>query len=321
MTYRILIADKLGQAGLDRLAEMRDVEYDVKTGLSKEALMAVIPFYDGLIVRSDTRPDADVIAAGTRLKVIGRAGTGIDNIDVAAATRRGVAVMNTPHANSIAAAEQTMALMLAASRHTVQAHNSLAQHEWSRSQFVGTELYDKTLGIVGLGYIGRLVAARARAFGMTIVAHDPYVPAEMGAELNVTLLPLIRLLARADVITLHCVLTPETTNLLNAQTIAQMKDGVIIVNVARGKLIDEQALATALQSGKVAAAALDVFPQEPPNESPLIGLPNVLHTPHLGASSKEAQRRVAVEIVEKVVDALRGVAYRNVVNPDVAQHV
>jgi D-3-phosphoglycerate dehydrogenase len=170
-----------------------------------------------------------------------------------------------------------------------------------------------------LGYIGRLVAARARAFGMTIVAHDPYVPAEMGAELNVTLLPMVKLMARADVISLHCVLTPETTNLLNAQTIAQMKDGVIIVNVARGKLIDEQALAAALQSGKVAAAALDVFPQEPPNGSPLIGLPNVLHTPHLGASSKEAQRRVAVEIVEKVVDALRGMAYRNVVNPEVAQ--
>jgi D-3-phosphoglycerate dehydrogenase len=319
MTYRILIADKLGQAGLDRLAEMRDVEYDIKTGLSKEALMAIIPYYDGLIVRSDTRPDADVIAAGTRLRVIGRAGTGIDNIDVAAATRHGVAVMNTPHANSIAAAEQTMALMLAASRHTVPAHNSLMDHEWSRAQFVGTELYDKTLGIVGLGYIGRLVAARARAFGMTIVAHDPYVPAEMGAELNVTLLPMVKLMARADVISLHCVLTPETTNLLNAQTIAQMKDGVIIVNVARGKLIDEQALAAALQSGKVAAAALDVFPQEPPNGSPLIGLPNVLHTPHLGASSKEAQRRVAVEIVEKVVDALRGMAYRNVVNPEVAQ--
>lgn len=312
--YNILISDKLGQAGLDRLNQMDDVAYDMITGLSKEALIAAIPAYDALIIRSDTKPDADVIAAGTKLKIIGRAGIGVDNVDLAAATQHGVKVINTPRANSVATAEQTLALMLAVSRHTVAAHNSVAAGEWNRSQFVGTELAEKTLGVIGLGYIGRLVARRAKAFGMTIIAHDPYVATETAAEMGVTLLPLDATLARADIITLHSVATAETINMINAATIAQMKDGVVIVNVARGKLIDEQALADALHSGKVAAAAIDVYQKEPPVGSPLLTAPNVLHTPHLGASSKEAQTRVGVEIVEQVVDALRGTAYRNVVN-------
>jgi len=240
---------------------------------------------------------------------------GVDNIDVEAATRHGVRVMNTPHANSVATAEQTLALMLAASRRTVQAHNSLAAGEWARSQFVGTELFEKTLGIIGFGYIGRLVARRAQAFGMKVVAFDPYVPTETGAELDVKLLPLADLLATSDIITLHAVVTPETKGIINTEVIASMKDGVILVNVARGKLIEEQALADALRSGKVAAAGLDVYQEEPPVNSPVIGLPNVVHTPHLGASSQEAQKRVGIELVEQMADALRGVAYRNVLNP------
>lgn len=313
--YKILISDKLGQAGLDRLDEMDDVAYDMITGMSKEELIAVIHEYDALIIRSGTRPDADIIAAGAKLKVIGRAGIGVDNVDIEAASRHNVMVMNTPRANSVATAEQTMALMLAVSRNTVPAHNSLAAGNWDRSRYVGSELDSKTLGIIGFGYIGRLVARRAQAFGMKIIAYDPYVPEEVAAEMDAQLLSLPDLLAQADIITLHSIVTPETINLINAATIAQMKDGAVIINIARGKLIDEQALANALDSGKVAAAALDVYQQEPPLGSPLIGLVNVLHTPHLGASSKEAQRRVAEEMVEQVAEALRGTDFRNVINP------
>ena len=315
--YRILISDKLGQVGLDRLNEMDDVSYDMITGMSKEELIAAIPEYDALIIRSDTKPDADIIAAGKKLKVIGRAGIGVDNVDIEAASQNGVLVMNTPHANSVATAEQTLALMLAVSRNTVPAHNSLAAGEWERSRFVGSELDGKTLGVIGFGYIGRLVARRAQAFGLNIIAYDPYVPQATAEEMGAQLLSLPELLAHSDIITLHSVVTPETTNLINDDTISQMKDGVVIINVARGKLIDEQALANALQSGKVAAAALDVYQKEPPVDSPLIGLPNVLHTPHLGASSKEAQRRVSEEMVEQIVDALRGSDYRNVLNKEI----
>ncbi|MCA9976781.1 MAG: phosphoglycerate dehydrogenase [Anaerolineales bacterium] len=308
--FQILISDKLGKAGLERLDQMADVHYDLKLGLNQAELKAIIPDYDALIVRSDTQVTAQLLAAATNLKIVGRAGIGIDNIDVNAATRQGIIVMNTPGANSVATAEQTMALMLAVNRHLVAAHNSVAAGEWSRAQFMGTDLDGKTLGIIGYGYIGHLVARRAKAFGMKVLAYDPFVSDDTEARL----VDLPELLAQSDIITLHSVVTPESTHIINAATIAQMKDGVVIVNVARGKLVDEQALAAALQSGKVRAAALDVYQQEPPTESPLIGLPNVTHTPHLGASSKEAQRRVGVEIVEQVVDALRGTDYRNVVN-------
>lgn len=314
MSKKILIADKLGKDGLARLDQMSDISYDLRTGMTKEELLNVIPEYDAVIVRSDTFIDADVLTAGTRLKVVGRAGIGVDNIDVAAATERGVMVMNTPHSNSVATAEQTMTLLLAVSRKTVHAHNSLAAGEWERSRYVGTELFGKTLGIVGFGYIGRLVARRAQAFGMNVVAYDPYVSVETGKELDVEILPLDEALAKSDLITLHAIVTPETKGMINAATIATMKDGVIIVNVARGKLIDEQALAEALKSGKVAAAGIDVYQEEPPTGSPLIGLPNVTHTPHLGASTQEAQRNVGIEMAEQIADALRGTSYRNVIN-------
>jgi D-3-phosphoglycerate dehydrogenase len=312
--YHILISDKLGKAGLVRLDEIEDVRYDMKTGLSEAELAAIIPDYDALIIRSGTQVTADVLAAADKLKVVGRAGIGVDNIDIPAATLRGVIVMNTPGANSIATAEQTLALMLAASRFTAQSHASLLAGEWDRSQFAGTELNDKTLGIIGFGRVGRLVAERAQAFGMDVIAYDPYVSEEVGREMGVLLVDLEDLLPQADIITLHTAVTPETTKMINADTLNQMKNGVILVNVARGKLIDETALVEALQSGKVKMAALDVFSNEPPKNNPLIGLPTVLHTPHLGASTIEAQHNVATQIVDQVVDALRQTDFRNALN-------
>lgn len=312
--YKILISDKLGQAGLDRLDLAKDAQYDMKTGLSKEELLAILPGYDALIIRSGTKADADVLAAGTNLKVVGRAGIGVDNVDVRTATMRGIIVMNTPQANSIATAEQAIALMLAASRHTAQSHASLKAGEWKRSQFVGTELYRKVLGIIGFGRIGRLVAKRAQAFGMEVLAFDPYVSEEVGQELGVTLVDLDDLLAQSNYISLHTALQPETEKIINAQTISQMKPGMILINAARGKLIDEAALAEGLKNGQVKTAAIDVYQSEPPQNNPLIGLPNVLHTPHLGASTEEAQRDVATQIVDQVLDALRGTDFRNAIN-------
>ena len=312
--FRILVSDKLGDAGLEILEKTEDVEVTLKTGMSPDELIATIPGYDALIIRSGTTVTADVLAAGDKLQVVGRAGVGVDNVDIEAATRHGVIVMNTPTANSVATAEQTLALMLAANRHTARAHASLERGEWKRSAYVGTELYEKTLGIIGFGRIGRLVAARAQAFGMEVVAYDPFVSEEVGLATGVTLLDLDDLLATADIITLHTIVSEETRNLVNEKTLGQMKDGVIIINVARGKLIDEAALLAALNSGKVRVAALDVFQQEPPEPNGLIGHENVLHTPHLGASSKEAQRNVAVQMAEQVIDALRGSDFRNTIN-------
>ncbi|MCA9874335.1 MAG: phosphoglycerate dehydrogenase [Anaerolineales bacterium] len=313
--HRILISDKLGEAGLVMLDKASDVAYDMKTNLSKEELLAVIPEYEGLIIRSGTQVDADVLAATSKLKVIGRAGIGVDNVNVEAATRHGVLVMNTPGSNSVATAEQTMALMLAVTRHTVMAHNSLAAGEWNRAQFTGTELYGKVLGIVGFGRVGRLVAERAKAFGMTVLAYDPFVKAEEGAKRSVSLVSLDRVFSQADYLTLHTAVTPETTKMINCPSIKKMKKGVIIINVARGKLVDEAALAEALQEGQVRAAALDVFTAEPPeSDNPLLGLPNVLHTPHLGASTTEAQTNVSTQIVGQVLDFLRGKETRNAVN-------
>lgn len=313
--YKILVSDKLGQAGLDVLAAAEDATHDLKTGLSKEELIAILPEYDGWIVRSGTSPDADMIAAATKLKAIGRAGIGVDNIDIKAATANGVIVMNTPGANSMATAEQTMALMLGASRHTGVAHHSLANGEWNRSQYVGRELYEKTLGVIGFGKIGRLVAQRAQAFGMDVIASDPFVSEDDAKNLNVTLVDLEDLLAQADYVTLHTAVTPETANMINADNIAKMKDGAILVNVARGKLVDEAALAAALDSGKLYAAGIDVFQTEPPAaDNPLVGHARVVHTPHLGASSVEAQRNVGIQIAEQVLDAIREKDVRNAVN-------
>ncbi len=313
--YKILVSDKLGQAGLDRLDQAEDATYDMITGLEKEELLTIIPEYDALIVRSGTQVDSDVLKTGEKLVVVGRAGMGVDNIDIQAATMNGVIVMNTPGANSVATAEQTMAMMLAISRHTVPASVSLKSGEWKRSNFVGTELNGKVLGVIGFGRIGQLVAERAKAFGMEILAYDPYISEETAREQGVTLVDFEDLLPESDYITLHAAYLPETDSMINAETISQMKDGVTIINVARGKLIDDQALAAALKSRKIKAAAIDVYRQEPPSsENPLIGLNNVLHTPHLGASTKESQRTVATQIVEQVLAALRGTNFANSIN-------
>lgn len=313
--YRILISDKLGAAALQKLKEYDDVAVDVKTGLSTEQLLESIPAYDALIVRSGTQVTADMLAAGVRLRVVGRAGVGVDNIDVKAASMHGIVVMNTPGANSIATAELTMALMLAVSRNIPQAHSSLMADEWRRGDFVGGQLYHKVLGIVGFGRVGKLVAERAKAFGMDILVYDPAILEETARDLGVLLVELDDLLSQADYITLHAALVPATNKLINAETISQMKDGAILINAARGKLVDEQALAEGIKSGKLAAAAVDVFSSEPPTaDNPLVGLPNVVHTPHLGASTREAEREVGIQIVGQVVSALRGTDFSYTVN-------
>ncbi len=312
--YKVLISDKLGQAGLDILDAAADIEYVMTPGMSKDEIIAAVPDYDAWIVRSGTRPDADMIAAATKLKCIGRAGAGVDNVDLDAATKAGVVVMNTPGANAMATAEQTMAMMLAVSRHTAHAHMSLAGGAWDRKKYMGSELYTKTLGIIGLGKIGTLVAQRALGFGMEVVAYDPYVSEDKAKLLGVTLVNLDDIYAQSDYITLHTAVTADTTNMINADAIAQMKDGAIIINVARGKLIDETALLAGLDSGKLAAASLDVFQSEPPEGNPLIGHEKVTHTPHLGASSVEAQSNVGKMVANQVIDCLRGDDVRNAVN-------
>ncbi|MDH3471696.1 MAG: phosphoglycerate dehydrogenase, partial [Acidimicrobiia bacterium] len=312
--YRVLVADQLGQEGLDMLEKADTIACEVETGLTEEELVARIGEIEGLIVRSGTQVTSRLLDAARSLRVVGRAGMGVDNIDVAAATERGVIVLNTPQANSVATAEQTFALMLSASRHTVDAHTSVGSGKWERGRYAGTELNHKTLGILGFGRIGRLVAARAQAFGMDVLAYDPYVSEEVGREHQVTLVNVDQVFSGSDYITLHLPSSPETSNIINAAAIAAMKDGVIIINAARGELVDEQALAEGLRSGKVRAAGIDVYQAEPPGESPLIGLPNVVHTPHLGASTVEAQRDVASQIAEQVIDALSGTDIRNAVN-------
>lgn len=313
--YRVLVAGRIGQSALDQLSAYPDVIVDVKTDLSGEELLAIIPEYEALIVRSGTQVTADILAAGKKLRVVGRAGVGVDNIDVKAATVQGVVVMNTPGANSMATAELTVALMLAVSRNILQAHASLNAGEWRRNEFVGRQLYRKVLGCIGFGRVGRLVAARAQAFGMDVVVYDPWVLEETAREMGVVLVELDELLAQADYITLHAALTPDTTHIINSQTIALMKDGAILINVGSGNLVDEQALAVALKSGKLAAAAVDVYSSEPPpSDHPLIGLPNVVHIPHLGASTWEAENKVGMMITRQVVSALRGTDFSYAVN-------
>ena len=244
--FRILVSDDIGAHGIDILEAAADAECDVNTGLTPDELIAAIDGYDALIVRSATKVNDAVLAAASNLKIIGRAGMGVDNIDVTAATQRGVIVMNTPSANSVATAEQTMALMLATTRHTAAAHQTLAEGRWERSKYAGTELSGKTLGVVGFGRIGRLVAARARAFEMEVVAFDPYVSEEVAQDAGVTLVNLDDLYAGVDYITLHVPSSPATDNMISAESIATMKDGVVIINAARGSLVDEAALADAL---------------------------------------------------------------------------
>ncbi|MGI8778701.1 MAG: phosphoglycerate dehydrogenase [Solirubrobacteraceae bacterium] len=312
--YRILVAEKIADAGVALLRERFDV--DVATDLSADELAERIGGYHGVLIRSATQLTGDVIGRAEKLKVIGRAGIGVDNVDVAAATKRGIIVANAPQSNIVAAAEHTIALMLALARNIPQAHGSLTSGKWERSRFGGVEVYEKTLGVLGFGRIGQLVAARAKAFGMRIVAFDPFVSAERFRELGAEKADSSAdLYAQADFVTVHLPTTPETRGWLNAEAFAQMRDGVRIVNCARGELVDDRALKDALDSGKVAGAALDVFPSEPITDYPLFrGYPNVVVTPHLGASTTEAQDRAGVQTAEQVVAALTGGVVSTAVN-------
>ena len=312
-TARVLVKEKIADSGVELLRERFDV--DLGTDWEEGELAERIGSYDGIIIRSATKLTAELIERAERLEVIGRAGIGVDNIDVAAATRRGIVVANAPESNVIAAAEHTMALMLALCRNVPQAHASLTSGKWERSEFGGIEVYRKTLGILGFGRIGQLVAERAKGFGMTVLAFDPFVAAERYRDLGIDRADSSAdLYGRADIVSLHLPNTPETANTVDAGAIAAMKDGVRIVNCARGELVDHAALEDGLRSGKVAGAALDVFPEEPMTEHPLFGMPGVVVTPHLGASTAEAQDRAGVMTAEQVLAALSGEPVTNAVN-------
>ncbi len=304
-TYRILVADGLSARGLQPLAADPRFEIIERTGLSADELVDALVDVDGVIVRSATRITRDALVRANRLRVIGRAGVGVDNIDVPAATERGIAVLNAPSGNTISAAELTFALILAMARRISAADRSMKAGGWDRKRFNGSELYGKTLGLVGAGRIGSEVARRARAFGMRVVAYDPYLTEDRARELDVQRVTIDTLLERADVVTVHVPLTDATRGLIGAAQLARLKPGATIVNTARGGIVEEAALIAALQEGRLAAAALDVFSKEPlPADHPLRSLDNVVLTPHLGASTAEAQENVALEIAEAIRDAL-----------------
>ena len=310
---KVLVAEDIGSSGIELLKE----HFDVDTAFDQDGfdLEQRIGDYDGILIRSATKLTADLIDKATNLKAVGRAGVGVDNVDVPAATKRGIVVANAPQSNVVTAAEHTLALLLALARNVPQAHSSLTSGKWERSKFSGTEVMDKTLGILGFGRIGQLVAQRAMSFGMRIVAFDPFVGAERYRELGVEKADSSdEVYAQADFITLHLPKTPETENWLDAEAFAKMRDGVRVLNVARGPLIDEQALEAALDSGKVGGAALDVFRTEPITEHPLFGYPNVVVTPHLGASTAEATDRAGYQAAEQLVAALTGGAVTSAVN-------
>jgi D-3-phosphoglycerate dehydrogenase len=302
---RILVTEKIADRGLDRLRAAGH-EVDVQLDFTPETLPTLVEGAAALIIRSATQVTGDVLAAGRDLVVVGRAGIGLDNVDVPAATAQGVMVVNAPQSNTLSAAEHTMALLLAQARNVPQAHAALIDGRWERSRWEGVELSDKVLGIIGLGRIGTLVAQRAQSFGMRLVGYDPFVSADRARQINVTLMDLDELLGVADFVTIHVAKTPETTGLLDAERLAAAKPGLRIINVARGGIVDEQALADAIASGHLGGAALDVFDTEPTTASPLFELDDVVVTPHLGASTREAQDKAGETIAEMVELALRG---------------
>ena len=313
MAPRVLISDKLSPAAVAIFKE-RGVEVDVKPGLDKEELARIIGDYDGLAIRSATKVTAKLLERATRLKVVGRAGIGVDNVDIPAATARGVIVMNTPFGNSITTAEHAIALMFALARQIPTADQSTQAGKWEKNRFMGVEITGKTLGIIGCGNIGAIVATRGIGLKMRVIAFDPFLSEERASELGVEKVELDALLARADFITLHTPMTAQTRNILSADAIAKTKKGVRIVNCARGGLVDEVALRVALDSGHVAGAAFDVFVEEPATANPLFGHPNVVATPHLGASTSEAQENVALQVAEQMSDYLTRGAISNAVN-------
>ena len=322
VVMNILVSDSLSPRGIEVL-ERAGFSVSVKTKLSKEELLQEIPNYEALIVRSATKVTKDVIEAGVRLRIIGRAGTGLDNVDSEAATRRGIVVMNTPGGNTITTAEHTMSMIAAMSRKIPQATGSMKAGKWEKNRFMGTELYNKTLGLVGMGQIGSYVAKLAQGWSMHVIGYDPYLSLERAQKMGIEVVELDELFHRADVISVHTPLTNETRGIINTDSIKKMKDGVMIVNCARGGIINELDMCEALKSNKVAAAAFDVFEKEPVNpDHPLLALENFVCTPHIGASTEEAQENVAVGIAEQFVDYFkRGIARGAVNVPSVAPEV
>src|SRR5438105_2493462 len=312
--YKTLVTDTLAYSGLDLLRAAHDVELDSRPVLKGEELLAAVRESDALITRSGTAVTQDLVNAGTRLRIIGRAGVGLDNVGVDACTARGILVINAPTANIMSATEHTMAMLLALCRNIPEAHASVKRGEWNRSKFLGTELDGKTLGIIGLGRIGTRITVRARAFGMKVIAYDPYVAPSVFDKVGAERVSLDDLLGRADVITVHTPLTDETRGMIAAAEMAKMKEGVVVLNIARGGIYDEQSLADALNSGRIGGAAIDVYVEEPPKDNPLLSAKNIILSPHIGANTIEAQDRVAVQTAEMVIDALRGSIFVSAVN-------
>jgi D-3-phosphoglycerate dehydrogenase / 2-oxoglutarate reductase len=310
---KVLISDKLSPAAVE-IFRNRGIEVDVKPGLSPADLRAIIGAYDGLAIRSATKVTRELLAAAGNLKVVGRAGIGVDNVDVKSATSRGVIVMNTPHGNTITTAEHAIAMMFALARQLPEASTSTKAGKWEKNRFMGVELSGKTLGLIGCGNIGSIVADRAQGLHMKVIAYDPFLTEQRALDLGVEKVELEEVFARADFITLHTPLTDATRNILSREAIAKLKKGVRIINCARGGLLDEAALADAIKSGHVAGAALDVFETEPATESPLFGLENVVCTPHLGAATAEAQENVALQVAEQMSDFLLTGAVTNAIN-------
>ncbi len=310
---KVLVADPIAEEGIEILKQAADV--DVKIGLTKDELAAIIGEYDALAVRSETKVTGDIIAKAEKLKIIGRAGVGVDNIDVEAATNRGILVVNSPEGNTLAAAELTVAMLLALARNIPQADATMRAGRWDRKKFMGSEIYGKTLGVIGLGKIGREVVSRLQSFGMSVIGNDPYLKPEQADALGIKLVDLDTLYAQSDYISVHTPKTKETTGMINAEKLALMKPTVRLINCARGGIIDEAALAEAAKAGKIGGAAVDVYTTEPvPADNPLLGIPNIVTTPHLGASTEEAQVNVAIDIAEQIVEVLAGKPARAAVN-------
>lgn len=311
---KVLVSDNLGEIGVQMFQDAEGIEVDVKTGLTPEELKAIIGNYNGLVIRSATKVTHEIIEAATALKVIGRAGIGLDNVDIPAATKRGIVVMNTPTGNIVTTAEHAIAMMMTMTRNIAQGTADLKKGEWTKKKLQGREVFNKTLGLIGFGKIGSIVADRARGLKMKVLVYDPFVSPEVVTKAGFEFGSLAEVYQQADYISVHVPKLKETTGLLNQAAFEQMKDGVMVINCARGGIINEDDLTQAIQSGKVAGAALDVFTNEPPGKLPLLDLPNVIGTPHLGASTKEAQTNVAVMVAEQLIDFLQNGTIKNAVN-------
>ncbi len=311
---KVLVSDALSEVGVKIFQETPGIEVDVITGLSPEELKEIIGKYDALVIRSATKVTEDIIMAASNLKVIGRAGIGLDNVDIPVASRQGIVVMNTPYGNTITTAEHTIAMIMALSRNSPQATASLKDGKWEKKKFRGRELFNKTLGLIGVGNIGGIVADRAKGLKMKVIIYDPYIKPETIEELDVESVSLDELLKRSDYVTIHTPKTDETTNLINKETLAKMKKGAMLINCARGGIVNEDDLYEALKSGHLWGAAIDVFSTEPPGKNKLLELNNFICTPHLGASTSEAQVNVARDVAEQIVTYFLEGTVKNAVN-------